>query len=103
MASGHEFGAGLMLKTRPLSSGVESSFRAVLGAIEKNSFIALPGKGGHSGLLPSKIVFYSTDSRVGLLIRVCAGPTLLISGNLLMSFSGSFNLASGGLLWNGEC
>ena len=72
-----------------------------MGAIEKNRFIALPGKGGHSGLLPSKSVFYSTDSRAGLLIRVCAG--LLISDNLLMNFSSSFNLASGGLLWNEEC
>ena len=74
-----------------------------MGALEKNSFTALPGKGGHSGILPSKIVFYSSDSWAGLLIRVCAGPTLLISGNLLMSFSGSFNLASDGLLWNEEC
>ena len=27
----------------------------VLGEVEKNSFIALPGKGGHSGLMPSKL------------------------------------------------
>ena len=25
------------------------------GEVEKNSFIALPGKGGHSGLMPSKL------------------------------------------------
>ena len=28
----------------------------VLGEVEKNSFIALPGKGGHRGLLPWKTV-----------------------------------------------
>ena len=61
----------------------------VLSEVEKNSFIALPGKGGHSGLVPSKIVcpnlegfgkeFYSNGSRIGLLKRnrVCAGPALL--------------------------
>ena len=27
----------------------------------------------------------------------------LVSGSVLMSFSGSFTLASGGLLWNEEC
>ena len=27
----------------------------VLGEVEKNSFIALPGNGGHSGLTPSKL------------------------------------------------
>ena len=25
----------------------------VLGEVERNSFIALPGKGGHNGLMPS--------------------------------------------------
>ena len=48
--------------------------------------------------------FYSNGSRVGLLIRLgCVKglhPFNLISGGLLilMSFSGSFNLASGGFL-----
>ena len=61
----------------------------VLDEVEKNSFIALPGKGGHSRLMPLKTVcpnpgrfgegFYSNGSRAGLLIRirVCAGPALL--------------------------
>ena len=61
----------------------------VLGEVEKNSFIALPGKGGDSRLLPSKTVgpnpggfseeFYNNGSRPGLLIRirVYAGPALL--------------------------
>ena len=54
-----------------------------------NSFIALPGKGGHGGLVPWKTVcpnlggsgeeLYSNGSRVGLMIRigVCAGPVFL--------------------------
>ena len=84
--------------------------------VEKNNFIALPGKGGRSGLLPSKTVcpnpggfgeeFYSNRSRVGLLIRLGCVQGLhsfnLVSGNILMSFSGSFNLASGGLLKNAD-
>ena len=63
----------------------------VVGEVEKNSFIALPGKGGHSGCVPSKLCvptwrggseFCSNGSRVELLIRirVCAGPALLSSG-----------------------
>ena len=28
---------------------------SVLGEVEKDSFITLPGKGGHSGLLPQKL------------------------------------------------
>ena len=49
----------------------------VSGEVGKNSFIALPGKGRHNGLLLLKTVcpnpgefgeeFYDNDSRVGLL------------------------------------
>ena len=39
-----------------LYSGAKSNLRdRVLGEVEKNSFIALPGKGGHSRLMPSKL------------------------------------------------
>ena len=69
------------------------------------------------GSCPSKTVcpnlgefgkeFYSNGSRVELLIRLGCVQGLhsfnLVSGNLLMSFSDSFTLASGGLLWNEEC
>ena len=107
-----------MLKTRPLCTGAESNRgHRVLGEVEKNNFIALPGKGGHSGLVTLKTVcpnlggfgeeFYSNGSRAGLLIRLGCVQGLhsfnLASGHLLMSFSVSFNLASGGLLWNEEC
>ena len=76
-----------MLKTWPLCTSTELKLGdRVLDEVEKNSFIALPGKGGHSRLMPLKTVcpnlegfgeeFYSNGSRVGLLIRirVCAGP-----------------------------
>ena len=70
-----------MSKAWPLCTGAESNLRdRVLGEVEMNSFIALPGKGGHSGLLPLKTGcphpggfdegFYSSGSRVGLLIRL---------------------------------
>ena len=40
----------------PLCTGTELNFRdRVLGEVEKNSFIASPGKRGHSGLMPSKL------------------------------------------------
>ena len=108
----------LILKTWPLCTGAKLNLgNRVLGEKEKNNFIALPGKGGHSRLVSLKTVyhnpgefveeFYSNGSRVGLLIRLGYVQGLhsfnLVSGNLLMSFSGSFNLASGGLLWSEEC
>ena len=77
-----------MLKAQPLYTGAKSNLRdRVLGEVEKHGFIALPGKGGHSGLMPLKIVhpnpggfdeeLYSNSSRVGLLARLgCAGPVL---------------------------
>ena len=88
-----------------------------MGEAEKNSFIALPGKGGHSRLMPTKPVcpnpgrfgeaIYGDCSRVGLMIRLVSmqglQPFNLVSGDLEMSSSGSFNLASGDLLWNEEC
>ena len=60
----------------------------VLGEIEKNNFIALPGKGGHRGSCHSRLCPNQgmgggegrwNGSRVGLLIRmqVCAGPASL--------------------------
>ena len=67
-----------MLKTQPLWTHAELNLRdRVLVKTEKNNFVALPGKGGHSRLVPLKTVsqlggfgeeFYSTGSRMGLLI-----------------------------------
>ena len=48
----------VMLKPGPLCTSPKSNLRdRVFGEVEKNSFIALPGKGGHSRLMPHKIVF----------------------------------------------
>ena len=42
----------LMPKVWPLCTGAESNLRdRVLGEVEKNSFIALPGRGGQSRLV----------------------------------------------------
>lgn len=46
-----------MLKTWPLCTGAESILGGrVWGEVENNSFTALPGRGGHSSLVPSKSV-----------------------------------------------
>ena len=46
-----------MLKTQPLFSSAKLNLRdRVLGKIEKNSFIALTGRRGQSGLLSSEAV-----------------------------------------------
>ena len=66
------------------------SQRGVLGEVEKDSFIALPGKGGHTRFLSQKTMcpnpggfdeFYNNTSRVGLLTRLgCVqGLRLLVS------------------------
>ena len=98
-----------------LYTGAESNLRdRGLGEVEKDSFITLLGKGGYSGLLPSKTMcpnqggfdegFYNNGSKMGSLTRLGGEQGLqslnLISGGLLilMSFSGPFNLASDGFL-----
>ena len=86
-----------MPKAQPLCTSAESNLRdRVLREAETNSCIALPGKGGHSGILPSKRCpnpgeldgeFYSNGSMVRLLIRLGCVQDLhcsnLVSGNLL--------------------
>ena len=79
----------LMLNIQPLCTGAKLILgHGVLGELENNSFIALPGKGGHSGLLPLKTALPTREDlvrsfyvwfkgRVADEIRVCAGPTLL--------------------------
>ena len=42
-----------MLEVQPLYTGLKSNLRdSILGEVEKSCFIALPGKGGHSRLMP---------------------------------------------------
>ena len=48
----------LMLKFWPLYTGAKLNLGdRVLGEVEKNSFIALPGKGTQRGLVPSELVY----------------------------------------------
>ena len=72
----HDF-LTLMPKTWPLCIGAEPNFRhKALSEVENNSFIVLPGKGGHSGLAPLRFMccnlggfgeeFNSKGLRVGL-------------------------------------
>lgn len=69
--------------------------------VEKNSFISLPGKGGHRGLLPMKTVFPNLGGFDSIAIatvqgkvvdksEVCAGPALLnlVSDNLFFAKPG---------------
>ena len=81
----------MMLKTQPLYSGAKLNLRdRVLDEVETNSFIALPGKGGQSRLMPSKTMcpnlgefgeeFYGNSwfkGGVADRIRVCTGPAFL--------------------------
>ena len=85
----------LMLKTQPLCTGAELNLRERV-----SSEVETSGKGGHSRSCIAMVQLWGADK-----IRVCAGPASfnLASVNLVMSFSGSFNLASGGLLWHEEC
>ena len=78
-----------MLKTQPLNTSADLNLGdRVLGEVEKNTFIALPGKGEHRDSCHSKLCPNQgggggaggwEGSRVGLLIRmqVCAGPASL--------------------------
>ena len=76
-----------MPKAQPLCTLVRNQIsERVLGEVEKNSFIALPGKGGHSGFLPQKTMclnpggfdeeFYSNSSRVVLWVSDGGSPNL---------------------------
>ena len=63
----------MILKTWPLCTSVESNLRdRVLGEVEKNSFIALPGKGGHSSYL-SKLCVPTWEDLVRSFIAVVQG------------------------------
>ena len=63
-----------MPKTQPLFTGAESNLGdRVLGEVEKNSFIALPGKGGHSGVMPSKLCVPTGEDLVRSFIAIVQG------------------------------
>ena len=47
----------MMPKARPLCASAELNLAdSVLGEVEEDSFITVPGKGGHSRLLPQETV-----------------------------------------------
>ena len=53
---------------------IESNLRdRVLGEIGKNSFIALPGKVGHSGLVPPKLCVATQEGFVRSYIAMVQG------------------------------
>ena len=87
-----------------------------MGEVEKNSFTALPGKGRHSRLEPLKLCVLAWEDLMRSFIEMFQGqccckdecvqglhPFNLSSSGLFMTFSGSFHLASDGLLWNEKC
>ena len=54
--SSHAYLRGSVAEIQPLYMGTELNLRdRVLGEVDKNCFIALSGKGGHSKLVPSKL------------------------------------------------
>ena len=65
-----------MPKTRPLCTGAKSNIRdIVLGEVEKNSFTALPSKGGHSGLMTQKLCVPTQEDLVRSFIAVVQGQS----------------------------
>ena len=63
-----------MLKTRPLCTGTESNLRdRVLGEVEKKSFIVLPSKGEHSGLMSQKLCVPTQEDSVRSFIAPVRG------------------------------
>ena len=115
IANQHVYWAIVTESSTFLYTGAESNLGdRVLGEVEEDSFIALPGKGRHTGLLPQENVstpedlmkgFYNRGSKAGSLTRLGCEQglhflNLLSDAHLLIltSFSGPFNLASGGFL-----
>ena len=65
-----------MPKTWPLCTSAESNLGdRVLGEVEKNSFIALPGKGGHSRLRPQKLCALTWEDLVKSFIAMVQGQS----------------------------
>ena len=98
----------VMLRAWPLCTGAELNLSdRVLDEVEKDSFIILPGKGGHSGLLLGKAACphlgglgkefsNNTSLRLGLLTRLgCVQVVCLLT---MMSLSAPSNPVSGAFL-----
>ena len=60
-----------MLRAWPLCTSAELNLGdRVLGEVEKNSFVALPGRGGYSRFLPLKLCVPTQDSLVSFIAMV---------------------------------
>ena len=55
----------MMQKTWPLCTDAKLNLR-VLGEVEKDGFISLPGKGGRSRPMPSKTVFPNLGGSIAM-------------------------------------
>ena len=61
-------------ESQPRCSGAKLNLRdKSLGEVKKNSFIVLPGKWGHSGLLPSKLCIPAQVDLVGSVMAMWKG------------------------------
>ena len=79
-------------ETWPLYTDAKLNLRdRVSGEVEKNSFVALPGKGEHSGLLPSKLCPYLGWDSVRSFIAMVQGVGLPRGPGYLQDLH-SFNL-----------
>ena len=64
----------LMLKARPLCTSAKSNLRdGVSGEVEKDSFIVLPGKTGHSRFIPPNLCVSAWEHLMRTLITVLQG------------------------------
>ena len=87
----------LMLKFGLCALAWNWIWRQSLGEVEKNTLIALPGKGGHSRLMPSKLCVPTWEDLVRSFIAMVQGQGCW-QGLWCVQGLQSFNLASGGLL-----
>ena len=97
----------MVAEIRPLHTGAGWSLGdRVLGEVERNSFIALLGRGGHSGLMPTRLVCPALEGVVWSLTvskeqGVVSLRTLfwLVGGEVI----GSRHHQPSGSIWSGVC
>ena len=69
----------MMPKSHPLCTSAELNLEGrVLGEVEKNNFITLPGKRGHSGLMTSKTACPHPGDLVKIFIAQGQRPRLML-------------------------
>ena len=93
----------MMPKAWPLCTSAESNLGdRVLGEMEKNNFIALPGKGGQRGSRLKKLCVPTWEDLMKGFIAIVQGWGCWTRFGCVQGLH-SFHLASRGLLWNEEC